>query len=140
MARTTEDAVQRLLGPNYDGASDLLEPITTASMFVDLIVACNTRKGGLALGDTQLERIEAYIACHLYGHGDQFYQSRSTQGASGSFQGQTGQLGLEGSQYGQTALRLDTSGCLSVINNPSRKVGMTWLGTAAQNVNRVGGY
>lgn len=140
MARTTEDTVQRILGPNYDGASDLLEVIATASMFVDLIVACNTRKGGLALEDTQLERIEAYIACHLYGHSDQFYQSRSTQGASGSFQGQTSQLGLEGSQYGQTALRLDTTGCLSVINNPSRKVGMRWLGTAARNITRVGGY
>lgn len=139
VARTTDGAVQSLLGPNYDGVTDLLEVITTASVFVDLVVACNTRKGGLALGDTQLERIEAYVACHLYGHGDQFYQSRSTQGASGSFQGQTSQLGLEGSQYGQTALRLDTSGCLNAINNKSR-AGMTWLGTSHRNITRVGGY
>jgi len=135
--RTTDSVVQKILGPNYDGTTDLEEVMTTASVFIDLVVQCAARKS-VTLTSTQLERMEAYVAAHLYGHGDQFYQSRSTQGASGSFQGSTSQIGLEGSQYGQTALRLDTSGCLNALHNKAR-VGMTWLGTKATNVTRIGG-
>jgi len=135
--RTTDSAVQRILGPNYDGTTDLEEVIATATVIIDLAVQCAARKG-ITLTTAQLERMEAYVAAHLYGHGDQFYQSRSTQGASGSFQGQTSQLGLEGSQYGQTAIRLDTSGCLNAIQNKAR-AGMTWLGTKASNITRTGG-
>lgn len=138
MARTTADAVQGILAPsNYDGATDLEPFIETATVVVDQVVECATRKG-LTLSDALLERVECYLAAHFYGHSDQFYQSRSTQGASGSFQGQT-QMGFEGSQYGQTAIRLDTSGCLSAINRGAR-AGMKWLGTLARNVTRTGGY
>lgn len=135
--RTTASAVQQILGPNYDGTTDLEQVMTTANVFVDLVAACATRKGR-TLTTAQLERIEAYLSAHFYGHGDQFYSSRSTQGASGSFQGNTGQIGIEGSQYGQTALRLDTSGCLNGLNNKAR-VGIFWAGTKASNVTRTGG-
>lgn len=135
--RTTAPAVQSALGPNYDGQQDLEENILTASVLVDELVRCSTAKG-LTLSDELLERIECYLAAHFYGHGDQFYQSRSTQGASGSFQGQTA-MGLESTQYGQTALRLDISGCLMGFNKGARARAV-WLGTRHRDVNRTGGY
>ena len=138
MSRTTPEAVQQILAPlNYDGTTDLQPFVDTATVFVDLVITCAANKG-ITLTTAQLERIEAYLSAHFYGHSDQFYQSRSTQGASGSFQGRT-DLGLQGSQYGQTAVRLDTSGCLNGIDKGGR-ASLKWLGTANRNVTRVGGY
>lgn len=123
--RTTSSAVEGILLRNYDGESSLTPAMQTATILIDRVITCATRKG-VTISDEEAEILERYLAAHYYGHGDQFYSSKSTSGASGSFQGQTG-MGLEASQYGQTALALDPSGCLRAINKGAT-VGMVWLG------------
>jgi hypothetical protein len=117
MARTTAVLVKALLAPgkDYDLRSEpSLDPfIDTAALLVDDIVECATARG-VVLTDARLELIERWMAAHFYKQSDQAETSRSTGGASASFQGQTG-LYLDGTKYGQTAKLLDTSGCLATI-------------------------
>jgi len=58
---------------------------------------------------------------------DPTYRSRSTGGASGAFDGNT-TMGLEGSRYGQAAIRIDVSGCLDIIDK-KKYAGTFWAGT-----------
>jgi len=125
MARTTPSNVISILLGNYDGSSDLTGVIDTAALMVDRVLACALRKS-VVITDQEAEMIERYLAAHYYGHSDQFFQSKATMSASGSFQGQTGK-GLDGSQYGQTAQSLDPSGCLSALSKNNRAT-MAWLG------------
>ncbi len=125
--RTTLTVVTDILGNLYvSGASPSVQPfIDTATLLVDRVIVCATGKG-VTITDAEAERIEAYLAAHFFGHAQQFFTSKSTVSASGSFQGQTA-MRLDASQYGQTAQMLDPSGCLTAITNKSR-AGMTWLG------------
>ena len=127
MVRTTPTAVEAILLDNFLGsATGLLTPfIFTASVLVDAVSVCATARG-VALSSDQLERIEALLAAHFYGHADQFYTQKQTQSASGSFQGRF-DLGLNGSQYGQSAMLMDTSRCLASMNSGGR-ITFTWLG------------
>lgn len=81
------------------------------------------------LSDADLKDIELNLAAHfaVQHERSQQYTSRSTDGASGSFQGQFG-MGLESSHYGQNALMLDETGFLHSINKGKTPVGVTWLG------------
>ena len=141
-ARTNADLVKKVLGDNYgpNVAGDLpdLTPfIRTASAMMDQVVAGANRKGGVYAAayaesgiDSLQEIVERWLAGHYYAHADQLYQSRNTQGASGSFQ--VGQLtsGLGSTQYGMAAMDLDFSGVLKNINKQQR-VGFAWLGKNA---------
>jgi len=128
MARTTSANVTAILvtDKNYDGSTSLAAFIDTATALVDEVVTCAAKRG-ITLSATLLELIERWLAAHFYAHADPLYTSRSTQGASGSFQGQTG-MHLESTQYGQTAMVLDTSRCLAAINKGGSKIGAVWLG------------
>lgn len=132
MSRTNEAAVKGILlsdyGPDKDGNEPSLEPfIDTAASMVDDLVECATAKGK-TLSAGKLELIERWLAAHFYVQSDQTYASKSTEGASASFHGQTAMY-LESSRYGQTAMRLDTSGCLDGRGGSERKVaGGFWLG------------
>lgn len=127
MSRTNPTAVIGVLQGNYDSARnpDLTGFIDTASSFIDQVVACAVGKG-YSISSTVQELMERWLAAHLYGAADQFMTQKSTGKASASFQGQY-DLGLNGSNYGQTALRLDPSGCLAAMNNLGN-VGAFWLG------------
>lgn len=133
MARTTSDAVKAILLSNYDSATNpsLTAFIDTATAMVDEVVTEATERS-LTISSTLLERIEAYLSAHFYGLSDQFYTSRSTAGASGSFQGQTG-MGLDATLYGQTAKRLDPTGILAGMDESVGYATMTWLGKAPSN-------
>jgi hypothetical protein len=125
MARTNSAAVQSLLGPNYDCTTDLTPFIQTANGMADRVAACAAAKGK-ALTPQELQSIEGWLAAHFYAQMDQLYKSKSTGGASASFQGETGK-GLESTLYGQSALMADYSGCLTVISK--RQVArLNWLG------------
>lgn len=129
MPRTDAAAVQAILLNDYDAdESPSLTPfIETASAVVDDVAACATAKA-VTLGDTRLELIERWLAAHYYQQSDQGYASNSTEGASASFHGQTAMY-LESTKYGQTAVRLDKSGCLAAIAGGERKVASgAWLG------------
>lgn len=126
MSRTDTEAVQGILGNNYDDCTELTPFIEGASLIVARVVTCATAKG-ITLSSAEQEMLERYLAAHLYGHQNQFLTSKSTGGASGSFQGQTG-MHLEATYYGQTAMNLlDPSGCLAAMNK-RQTAGGFWAG------------
>lgn len=140
MPRTTAALVIGILGDQYGPKRDQTLPdltpmIAAANVFVNKAVALAARSpnfnllGGIddpGTQDSQAELLERYIAAHIYSFQDQIYASKSTAGASASFQGQTG-MNLEGSKYGQWALRLDTTGTVEALDK--RKIaGASWLG------------
>lgn len=132
MARTTSSAVEGII--QVDSSIDLSGFIDTATALVDWLESKDT-DGELTA--TQLERIECFLAAHFYAHRDQLLQSKSTGKASGSFQGQTGMF-LKSTQYGQTALLLDTTGYLADMNKTADSgqrpvAGAVWLGTRYKN-------
>ena len=131
MARTNAGAVQSILQKDYDtiDTPSLQGYIETASLVVDDVVDCATAKG-VSFSSTRLEVIERWLAAHFYGQSDKPYTNKSTNGASAGFSGQTGMY-LESTLYGQTATRLDSTGCLAAIANGERKVAsLNWLGKA----------
>ena len=124
--RTNEQKVQGILGGNWDGKTDLAPFIDTANAATGAVATCATNKG-VSLSDTILERIEAYLSAHFYGHADQFYSEKQTENASAKFQGET-KTGYESTQYGQTAISLDTSGCLLTMSRGQTTLTIGWLG------------
>lgn len=110
---------------DYDGTTDLTPYILIASRITDRVATCASNKG-ITLDTEELEVIERWLAAHYYQSSDQALASKSTGGASGSFQGQTGKR-LEGTKYGQAALDLDYSGCLNAIQMRAF-AGAKWLG------------
>ena len=127
MARTTTLLVQGILVGDYDGSTDLTPYIDTASLFVDEVEECAINKGR-PLSAAKLEMIERWLAAHFYGQSDKPLTQKSTQDASATFAGQTGMY-LESTLYGQTASRLDPSGCLQAIAGNERKVAsLFWAG------------
>jgi hypothetical protein len=125
--RTTQEEVKNALGDNYDNVSNpsLVVFIDTASELVTEVVSCASNRG-VTLRSALLVKIECWLAAHFYGHSDQFFQQKKTGDASATFQGQTG-MNLESTQYGQTAITLDTSGCLAAISKGARG-SVAWLG------------
>lgn len=133
--RTTPALVQALLGVNYDTkrSPDLNQFIAAATMIVDQVKAIAANKGvsytdSATIGQaSQLETIERWLSAHYYAQQDPLYTSRSTQGATGSFQvGQLGK-GFASTQYGANAMDLDFSGALKNINGQQKARG-AWLG------------
>lgn len=127
MSRTSTANVALILGDHYLAGSspDLQAFIDTANLVITRVNTCATAKG-ITLSTDELEMLERYLAAHYFSHADQMYQSKATNGASGSFQGQTGK-GIESSQYGMTAIQLDPSGCLAAITKGNR-ASVTWGG------------
>jgi len=132
MPRTTSAAVLAILGDNYGksrqlGANPDLSPfIEAAGSYVDDIVTYATSDGRLVPNAAKQELLERYLAAHCYLIMDQAYASKGTAGANASFQGQTGMY-LEGTKYGQFALRLETSGTLAALDK-RQVAGGAWLG------------
>ena len=115
--------------PEVGSAPSLTPFIDTANVVVTRVAACALRKG-ITLSAAELELIERWLAALYYCQSDKPYASRSTAGASGSFHGQTGMY-LTSTLYGQTALNIDSSGCLDAIANGPRKTATaSWLGKA----------
>lgn len=119
--RTTEAAVEKILGLNYDGSTDLDPFILTAVAVTDWLVSEDSQS---VITTALAERIEAYLAAHYYGHHDQFKASEAIGRASANYQGQYGKF-LESTRYGQTALQLDVSGNLAGMGTTIK---ISWLG------------
>lgn len=133
MARTTSAAVQAILLGEYgqtiyETSPDLTPFIETASAIVDDVVECSESNDRTTLDSTRAELVERWLAAHFYQQADPGYQSKSTGGASGSFLGRT-DMYIESTRYGQTAVRLDKSGCLETLaGKEKKKAGAVWLG------------
>ncbi len=127
--RTNDAAVKGILGVNYDTKRNpSLSPfIASATALVDRLVAC-AEEQDYAFVASELELIEMWLSAHFYAAMDQTLSSKSTQGASGGYHGQTGMY-LEGTKYGQAAVTLDYSGCLAAITSGAVPVpSLEWVG------------
>lgn len=118
MSLSTPTTVQAILGDNYGALEDgslpgLQQFCDAAYLTMQRVAACAVKKG-ITLSDAEKEMIERWLAAHYYCQMDPLYTSRSTAGASGSFQRKQGD-GFETTEYGATAVRLDPSGCLSSL-------------------------
>lgn len=130
--RTTTGAVKKILDRHYDAdrSPDLQPFIETATAIVARVEACAIAKE-TPLTSAELELIERYLSAHFYEHSDPMFTSKSTAGASGSHQGQF-MMGFDSTKYGQTALRIDPSGCLASLDKRQRAGGF-WLGKRTQD-------
>ena len=104
----------------------LTNHIRLANRLTDKVDAKDT---GDLLTDEDLYGIELNLAAHfaVQHERNQQFTSRSTEGASGSFQGQFGEM-LKSSHYGQNALMLDETGFLQSLGRGMTKVSATWIG------------
>ena len=134
--RTNAVAVQEILGgtndnSNWDGITDVIPFIRTASMIVDRVQQYALQKpwttGGFVHTQLELREIETWLAAHFYCVNDPLYQSQATGGASGSFQRKIGE-GFETTDYGRAACNMDVSGMLRAIGL-RQFAGAIWLGT-----------
>ena len=123
--RTTLQKVREILADNYDGKTGLQQFIDSATVLIDRVATCAAAKSK-TLTAGELEILERWASAHLYAQSDLLRQSESANGASASYQGQTG-MHFESTRYGQTALNLDYSGCLTVITK-RQVAGMFWAG------------
>jgi hypothetical protein len=121
MPRTDADLVSKLLAKDYRPGADLDAHILTASVLVDRVADAGMAAGA-QVPDPLLELIERWLAAHAYCMVDQPYSSKSTEGSSGSFQGQTGKY-YEATKYGQMAVSLDSTGTLAETGGGGGKGG-----------------
>lgn len=133
--RTTYEAVGGIIELDSSivpDAASMLPFITVASEFVD---ECCTGDAGpsTAYTDERLELIERWLAAHIYTNRDPRVVNEKAGSVGGSYQSRVG-LGFDTSHYGQTAMRLDTNGGLSKLNDDMKKgkpvVSAVWLGTS----------
>ena len=125
--RTTEDAVRAII--DNTTTIDMTPFIRIANLLVTKVDSADENS---LLSTSDLVELETWLAAHFYAHRDQLLQNKSTSGASGGFQGQTGMF-FSSTQYGQTALMLDVTGYLSSLQqmaqNGRKKAQMIWLGS-----------
>jgi len=118
--RITDDQLRQVV--ETDPALDTAIFIRTANALTNQLALVDTTAGGVGgvgglslLSSDMLIQVELMLAAHFYSLRDQRYQSKSTGGASASFQGQAGE-GLASTDYGRNALALDITGWLARIN------------------------
>ncbi len=114
--RTTALAVQGILLDNYglraDGsAPDLTGYIESASDVVDQAVVFALSNKNITLGATTQELMERWLSAYFYCKADPTYSSRSTEGASASFDNDSS----DPERFRKGAIDIDYSGCLSAI-------------------------
>lgn len=122
MARVTQAEVRDIV--SNDSTTDMTPFITAANALTDRVDLLDTEG---VLSEALLKEIERHLAAHFYQSLDPGYTSKSTGGASGSFQGQYG-MHLERTPYGQNAMTMDFTGTLAVLNKGKPKASMMWLG------------
>jgi len=112
--------------PTYDTDIDIQPFIDVATLITDKVEDADSDS---ELTSADLLQIEACLAAHFYTcMADKQYTSKSTLGASGSFQGQYSRK-LDSTDYGQTALLLDITGYLEGLQEGGRpKASVQWLG------------
>jgi hypothetical protein len=127
--RTQTLAVEKLLGRNYDRRTDLQQFVDSASVVVDRAVTAALSIKDITLLPTEQELMERWLAAHFYAAQDPLYTSKSSLGASGSFQRGAGKEGFESTDYGARACNIDYSGMLKAIG-ARQSAGALWLGGA----------
>jgi hypothetical protein len=126
--RTSSASVQGIL-TEYDSSISLTPFIDAASALVDRVSTLDTAS---VLTAAMLELIERWLAAHFYACADQLPSAESAGKSSTTWQGQTG-MGLDFTQYGQMAKRLDFTGALASIDKHKSRPGISWLGQKAED-------
>jgi hypothetical protein len=122
--RTTPTAVAGII--QVDPAIDLNPFIDVANSLVT--EQCTTGETAVTDSD-RLEKIERYLAAHFYAQRDQQAQTEGLGAARITYQGRTNELYFRGTQWGQTACMLDSSGNLTRMSKEIPKLRVLWLGT-----------
>jgi len=120
--RTTEEDVREII--DTVTTYPVRPFIATANALTDHV---SSQDSDLVLSGAMLIQIELYLAAHFYAIRDPQYQTKSTGGASATFQGQTG-MKLDLTWWGQQAIMLDASGTLAAMNDGPKKASADWLG------------
>ena len=136
--RSTSDDVRKVLGKDYDWERmpDLTPMIDSAAALVARVTSVALSAKSISLTAVEQELVMRWLSAHFYQAQDKGYASKSTQGASASFQGQKGQTGLETTEYGKRAILLDYSGVLDAIDKRKIAVG-AWGGTTCPTPARL---
>ena len=139
MARTTRANVEGIIEVDAGiVANDAdMEPFITIAN--ELVTEVCTGEAGpsTAYSTARLELIERWLAAHFYTNRDPRTTSERAGSVGANFQSKV-DLGFDTSHYGQTAIRLDTNGGLSQLNDRikkgSSKVGGFWAGTKYKDI------
>jgi len=128
MSRASDPAVRKII--QADSTLDIGPFIEAATTLVDYVDGCDT---GNTLSKEQLKQIEIWVSAHLYATRDQQYSAKKTLDASAKFQvGAVGTGSLDITSWGRQAMLLDTTGCLSNLNEQAktgkRVASASWLG------------
>ncbi len=127
MSRTDSAAVCAVLDTELD--DDQIEPfIQTANIMVTEYLAGSD----CGLSDALLKEIETYLAAHFVTLRDRIVKSEAADGVKFDYQGAT-DMGLDSSQYGQTAQILDSCGKLSQLSDADRVSFLAKVGSEATN-------
>ncbi len=132
--RTDSAAVCAVLETSLD--DDQIDPfIQTANIMVTEYLAGSD----CALSDAILKEIETYLAAHFVTLRDRIVQREAADGVSFDYQGAT-DMGLDSSQYGQTAQILDSCGKLTQLSDADRVSFLAKAGSEATNVSAQSGH
>lgn len=121
MARVTEAEVLEIIDTKLV-AGEIDPFINTANLMVTNYIS------GEGLGDETLKEIEKYLSAHYLSCRDQRVKSEKLDTVSYNYTGSFGE-GLKSTQYGQTAIMLDTSGTLGKMadNNYVKKASISMM-------------
>lgn len=128
MPRASEVDVRGVMDADDD--LNVVVFIRMANRFLNALMQTCTALA--SLDEEHLADIETLLAAHYAHPKDPTYRSKATGGASGTFQGISGKY-LEGTDHGQRAIELDTSGCLAkyqaeMMQSKGNTAGLSWLG------------
>lgn len=127
MSRTDSAAVCAVLDTELD--DDQIDPfIQTANIMVTEYLAGSD----CGLSDALLKEIETYLAAHFVTLRDRIVKSEAADGVKFDYQGAT-DMGLDSSQYGQTAQILDSCGKLTQLSDADRVSFLAKAGSEATN-------
>jgi len=123
--RTTSEAVAGII--EVDASISLTPFIEVANA---LVTKCCSEDD---YDDTWLELIERWLSAHFYAQRDVRPSQERAGPVSMSYESEIG-LGFDNTRYGQMAMRLDTEGGLSALNQQAKQggkitAGISWLGT-----------
>jgi hypothetical protein len=123
---TTDTQLQEVLGPNWDGKTNLAPFIKSGNLMLQQMQTCAARRN-FSYSRDMLCMIETVLSAYFYTHMDRTYSQQGEDGATGQFVDHGQSLDGEKERYKRWAIELDGSGCLNALLN--RKVaGMVWIG------------
>jgi hypothetical protein len=128
---TTADEVRAILLDSYgaqrDGTLPSLDPFMASASAIMLRVRACAQKKGQPLTAEEADLIHTWLSAHLYAMSDQQVSQKTINTTKDVYSPKTG-MRLEATTFGQTAMVLDPSGCLSAMNSMKKTASVDWGG------------